>query len=565
MLTGRALLGPCCLLVALAAKLKPDTLDQQHVAAPLTSKKRGPHERLEYGTGPRQPSSQVQRLRVFSDGVRIEDSRHPVEESSAKGHLALKRSDSSTLLERKVDVAHVHAPLSTRLVVDGTYTSRRLTLASLVEFTVGILTIFVSLSVLWVNENRYAQRECIIDWGQEQCRAVNGHAPDPQNRNCLVHLQGEQIRGVAKVCDPQFHIGFERSCIRLESFVEVFQYIQKEKVEEREKFGGGKDVVTTFHYTCEWSSRWHDSQNFEDPSKVNHKPHGLELGSHRTNCSRVECGHGFLLPEGLVSQCREFISAERFLDSQVRTMHGVTFEKQSGGIFYYHMDGNQARLESKVGDARVRFDYVPDGPISLLALQVEKAGEARDTFLPYRLTGGSWLTGSGEEDEKIALRQKAELSKSDLALQTMGPWSCLCQPCVAFCSWTECLEQFTPEIYDLFHGSKGQAECFQGVAERMQLLVWGFRLMGSLLLFAGLYLLLEPFLASITVLPVLGTLSVKLGTWLLCVLCFIVTVATVCLIIALAYLLYRPLVALLYVIGAAAAVVLPLAFIHAAA
>mmetsp|Transcript_90054 Transcript_90054/g.280282 ORF Transcript_90054/g.280282 Transcript_90054/m.280282 type:complete len:519 (+) Transcript_90054:80-1636(+) len=440
---------------------------------------------------------------------------------------------------------------------------------AMVAFVLGLVLIVFSVPVLWVNESRNAKMETVVTRGQSQCRTVSGKTAEPDNRNWLVHLEGEPMRSAAKVSDPDFGVVFESNCVRLRSTVEIFQNIQHEHKEERERTGGGKDIITTYSYTTEWQSSWNDSSNYQDGGKANSKPPGVEPDVRTVDCSRVEYGGAFVLPEELVSQCCEFVSAEPRLEETLKHRGGgwgggTTFSKRGDGYFYYPVDGDNARTDAKVGDARVRFEYVADGLASVLALQADKKGEPLESFLPFRMISRGWC-GMQEEEEKLALRQAGELSKDELAQasQLGSGGGCLWMLCCACNLVSMCFSSvLTPEIFHLLHGSKSSAEMFKEVSSRMQMTKWALRLVGWLMLFAGLYMLFSPFLTFITIIPFLGPILSKLGGALIWVLCFVTTLAVASLIICTAYLVYHPLLALLYSAVAAAVVLVPLALLH---
>lgn len=435
---------------------------------------------------------------------------------------------------------------------------------SITQFVIGWILIIFSFPLLWVNESRNAKMETLLSRGQTQCRTASGSTASKENRNWLVHLQGEPMRSAAPVSDSQFDVTLKSDCVRLRRSVEVFQYVEHQKKEEKEKVGGGKDTITTYSYTTEWSSFWHDSSGYHDRSNHNSRPEGLDLGSHSAECGRVEYGEAFLLSEGLVLQCCDFAPAEPRLGDSVRLRGGATFTKREDGLFYYPKDGNSSRSDAKVGDARVRFEYVADGPASVLALQVDRQGEARDSFLPYRLISRGICGGMEEEDEKRALRSAAELSAADLAAQSQLGSGCLWVCCCACNLVSMCFSALlTPEIHHLFQGDKSSGQCFGIVRSRMRALVWGLRLVGWLMLFWGLYMLFAPFLTLIKVLPFLGPILAKLGGWLIWFMCFVLTLAVASVIICLAYLFYHPLIALAYSAVASAIIVIPLVLIHA--
>lgn len=434
---------------------------------------------------------------------------------------------------------------------------------SFMNFVLGCILIIFSFPMLWFNESRNAKMESLIGRGEMQCRTVSGKEAKSENRDWLVHLQGEGMRSAGPVGDPQFKVTLGENCVRLRTVVEVYQHIQHEEKREREKLGGGTETITKYTYSQEWSSVWHDSRSFKDLSKVNSKPPNLQLGEVTKNCTRVECGDAFLLSDELISQCTDFACASERLGERVQA-DGATFIRR-GRSYCCPVDGDQERNSPRVGDGRAKFEFVPDGPISLLALQVESSGEARDSFLPYRLISQKWCGLMSDEEEKAALRKRAEISPADLAKEAQmgsGCLWCLCCACnlVQLC----CSGMLRPEIYRLYPGSLSKSECFERLQSETKLLLWVLRLLGWVMLFIGLYSLFSPILTFIKVVPFLGPTLSTLGGWLIWILCLVFTLAIASIVVCLAYLFYRPLWALFYGLGAAAIVAIPLVILHLA-
>mmetsp|Transcript_71754 Transcript_71754/g.198062 ORF Transcript_71754/g.198062 Transcript_71754/m.198062 type:complete len:520 (+) Transcript_71754:94-1653(+) len=435
---------------------------------------------------------------------------------------------------------------------------------SMVEFVLGLVLIVFSIPVLWFNESRNARMEGLIGWAEYQCRPVEGKSAETENRNWLVHLEGEQMRSAARTGDPQFDVAFERDCVRLRSSVEVFQVIEHQKKEEREKLGGGKETITTYTYTKEWSSSWHDSSSYQDKANQNVKPDGLELGARTTDCSRVEYGEAFMLTTELVAQCTRFAPAAPRLGNHVEFQRaGCSFAKDSDGYFYYRRNGAKDQKAPMIGDARVHFEYVPDGQATVMALQVDSEGSDRDSFLPYRLVSRGWC-GITEDQEKRELRRMAEKSNEDLAAEAECGTGCLWYLCCACNVVTMCFASLlTPEIYHLFPGRLDVQACFRDIRARTRLMVWALRAVGWLMMFIGLYLLFSPILTFIKLIPFLGPILSSLGGWLIWFLCLVVTLAVATIVVCLAYSFYHPITAILYAVLAAAIVVVPLVLVKA--
>lgn len=437
---------------------------------------------------------------------------------------------------------------------------------SIYQFILGCVLLVFSVPVLWVSESRAAKMETLINYAQEGCRRLPVAEAAEENMNSLVHIDGADMTAAAQVADTDFEVRFPSDCIRLRRTVEVYQMIQKESKETKEKLGGGKETVTTYTYERQWSSTWHDSSKYEDLTKrVNTKPDGLVLGISTQNCDKVLYGKDFVLPQGLVEQCVSFRNADQRIGDSV-AFKAQEFKKQRDGFYYLGTEQNPAQ-NPYVGDARVCFEYVPDGLASVVALQVESPGKndveadkgLKSTFLPYRNISRGWF-GISDEEEKQRLRKEGEKSNADLANEASlsGILSCLC---CAYNLVSMCFHgMLAPEIFHLFGGKKNRNECFQEISARARFAAWAGRCGGWVLMFIGLYSLFAPFLTLIVILPWIGPFLSKVGGAAIWFLCGITTLLVSTLIAGCAYLVYRPLLGLCYLGGALVILAIPYAY-----
>jgi len=418
-------------------------------------------------------------------------------------------------------------------------------------FIAGVVLIIFAIPVLWVNEARCAKMGSLIAYAESECRTVSGQSAAEENRNWLVHLQGEETRTGARVSDDQFPgVAFDSDCIRLRRTVEVYQIVEHERKEEREKLGGGKENIVTYTYSEEWSCRWNDSSSYSDSAKRgrNTKPDGLELGVKTTNCATVNYGEGFVLSLALVEQCTNFVPATKRVGTTTTTgKGGLSFNVSSDDFYYYrvHSADSTEGVKTSIGDARVKFDYVQEGRVTVMALQVATQG-SRDSFLPYRLIDRGCCCGLNEDEQKRRLQREGAKTKLQLAEETGcgGCLGCLC------CACNLVMKVFaaaaTPEILHLFEGSKEAYECIKSIKSDAECIAWIIRLVGWLMLLFGSKMLFQPFLTLFVVVPFVGPFFSQLAGALIFFLCFVTTLVIATMVIIVAYLFYRPLTALVY-------------------
>jgi len=132
---------------------------------------------------------------------------------------------------------------------------------SFIGVLVGLLFFAGSFFLLWKNEGNYAREKGAL---KEIARtAVEGSvdAPSTDTVGKCVHLVGELL-SEEQVGDPGYILPGDYLKIRRK--VEMYQWVEQEKSETREKLGGGSETVTTYTYDRRWRSGRVDSGSFKN-------------------------------------------------------------------------------------------------------------------------------------------------------------------------------------------------------------------------------------------------------------------------------------------------------------
>lgn len=426
-------------------------------------------------------------------------------------------------------------------------------------FIIGIILIIFSVPILFLNEKRNAKYETLISRGENDCREI-GDMYDEDNNKMPVCATGD-VRAVKPVKDENFNVQFESGTIKLYTTTEVYQYQEVEKSEttEKETLGGGKDKVTRTwqEYHLAWVSGYDSGQSFKDASyrACNKKPEGLQAGSTTATSERVEFGKGFVFGADEITQLS---GGDSFKVDYPLVCNGNAKLQWELGVDckYYARDGGEGKgaMESpKVGDARVSFHVLKDMTATVVGLQVAApdklppVGEkGTGSFMPYRVIHRSPCPcfALGEDQEKQKLYKEAIKSKPDLAGEEMWQgimWCCCCACNVVNCCFSGLL---VPEIHDVFSSKMSKKECFDFIKSKAAAMKWIFRLVGWILMFAGLNMTFAPFTTALKIFPFgIGSFLSSLGGAIVGFFSFFVTVIVAILIIALAYCLYHPLYA----------------------
>lgn len=122
-------------------------------------------------------------------------------------------------------------------------------------------------ALLWWNEGRAVKTADMLEEAQEAC--VDMPKPDKIDRS----LDGELVCASAmattedSLSDEQFNIGAK--AIGLQRSVKYYQWVEHEKTETEDKLGGKEVKTTTYTYTKEWVSSPVESSSFHDPAYQN--------------------------------------------------------------------------------------------------------------------------------------------------------------------------------------------------------------------------------------------------------------------------------------------------------
>ena len=130
----------------------------------------------------------------------------------------------------------------------------------------GIVTGFVIIAIgtwlLWWNEERTFKTAGAIGEAEMITQDVKDISRlDSSLEGKLIHAAGHADTKDI-LRDDLF--GVSVNAIKLERETEYYQWVEHEHSETRKKFGGGEETVTTYTYSQEWTNSPVDSSNFRD-------------------------------------------------------------------------------------------------------------------------------------------------------------------------------------------------------------------------------------------------------------------------------------------------------------
>ena len=131
----------------------------------------------------------------------------------------------------------------------------------------GLLMFVLGTALLWWNEGRAVKTEKMLD----EAGSAYVEMPNPEKKDAS--LEGELVCGTAmattedSLTDAQFGIGAKAIAIRRS--VEYYQWVEHAQTKKEDKLGGKEVTTTTYTYSKQWVSSPVQSSSFHDPAYQN--------------------------------------------------------------------------------------------------------------------------------------------------------------------------------------------------------------------------------------------------------------------------------------------------------
>ena len=371
---------------------------------------------------------------------------------------------------------------------------------------IGFILFCIGTVLLWWNEGRAVKTNDMLN--EAEAATVVMENPNKLDNS----LEGELVCATAlattedSLIDQQF--GFGAKAIAIKRTVRYYQVQEKSKQEKKDKIGGGEETVTTYTYNRGWVTTPINSEGFHDPGyrKINFVL--TTVPQEDVWAQNVTFG-AYTLPESLIRSItsteplKPVIAQERLESMNEDARHAALRNYSSSKL------GNVAKSHNaEVGQFihvtgnELYFGMTPSSPA---------VGDVKVTFekvVPAKVTLIAKVNGNTFEPYK---------AKNGYTFQT------------------------------LVMGEKDATEIYEGEHDMNNIMLWVFRIIGILMVIGGLKGIFGFLETLLKVLPFIANI---LG-WGVGVICTVVGVVWSLIVIAIAWLFYRPLlgITLLVVAG----------------
>ena len=162
----------------------------------------------------------------------------------------------------------------------------------------GLLMFIIGTCLLWWNEGRTVRTAKAIGDAASHVESVaDVSRVDASLNGKLIHASAFADTKDT-LTDDMF--GVRELAIRLDRKVEYYQWVENAQTKEREKIGGGKETTTTYTYEKKWVDKPVNSAEFKDPQYQGQNRVLSEVEDKSEMASNVTFG-AYTLPESFVS------------------------------------------------------------------------------------------------------------------------------------------------------------------------------------------------------------------------------------------------------------------------
>lgn len=380
----------------------------------------------------------------------------------------------------------------------------------------GFLLFIAGTVLLWWNEGNNKKNIDMLEEVQQtlvEMPAIN--KVDPQFEGQLIYATGE-AKTDDILQDPQFPVA--GNYMHLKRDVEYYQWVEHKQETRKDKVGGGEEITTTYTYSKEWTSQPVNSGSFKEGGHNNTVRIQVESG--KLDAQNVDFG-AYKFPDFFINSIGGYTPAEVLTPEQLQTV-------LNGGSAISTMEQQVAELpDSLIGDSAAMAQFEQQQ-----AQQPETAPDAYNQKVSdeYQVSGNQIYYGNSASPQIGDVRITFEKVDPKAVVSIMGK--------IQGNTFAKYKAKNGKTFSRLEQGTISSAEMFEHQESENNMLKWGLRLLGVLLVIGGLKGIFNFLVILLKVIPFLASIM-NFGVGLICT---VLGIAWSLIVIGVAWVFYRPLV-----------------------
>ena len=403
----------------------------------------------------------------------------------------------------------------------------------------GFIIFCLATALLWWNEGRAVKTEKMLD------EAGNAYVEMENPNKKDASLEGELICGTAmattedSLTDAQFGIGAKAIAHR--RTVEYYQWVEHAQSKSEDKLGGKEVTTTTYTYSKQWVSSPVESAQFKDPAYQNKNMVLTTIDEAEQYAENVSFG-AYKLSESLIHS----ISSREGMDLAIAEDLLAQFDKSTQAAYERFYGVQPKTTQQQPTQQPAPQPAIPD---SIRALLSDSAKAVLDSL---QAVNDSIVRSMANAENKKDLQYvhqasnvlyfgrvpgSPEVGDVRVTFEKVVPAKVTVMAVVDGDSFKPYKAKNGKRFQTLVMGKKSGDEIIDAEKEANNMILWALRILGVMLVIAGLkgiFGFLE------TILKVVPFIANIFG-WGVGIVCTVIGIVWSLIIIALAWLFYRPL------------------------
>ena len=404
----------------------------------------------------------------------------------------------------------------------------------------GFLMFVIGTALLWWNEGRAVKTEKMLD------EAGNAYVEMENPNKKDASLDGELICGSAmattedSLSDAQFGIGAK--AIALRRSVEYYQWVEHEQTKREDKLGGKEVTTTTYTYSKQWVSSPVQSSQFHDPAYQNKNTVFTTIDDAEQYAENVSFG-AYKLPETLIHR----ISSREAMDLAIAEDLLKQFDKSTQAA-YERFCGVQKMIQQSAQPVQqpAQQSAIPD---SIRALLPDSVKAKLDSLQAVNDSINKQMANAENKKDLAYIHQAGnvlyfgrvpgapEVGDVRVTFEKVVPAKVTVMAVVDGDTFKPYKAKNGKRFQTLVMGKKSGDEIIDAEKEANNMILWALRIIGIMIVIGGLkgiFGFLE------TILKVVPFVANIFG-WGVGIVCTVIGIVWSLIVIALAWLFYRPL------------------------
>ena len=403
----------------------------------------------------------------------------------------------------------------------------------------GILLFVIGTALLWWNEGRAVKTEKMLD--EAGSKYVEMENPNKKDAS----LEGELICGTAmattedSLTDAQFGVGAK--AIALRRTVEYYQWVEHSQTKREDKLGGKEVATTTYTYSKQWVSSPIQSSEFHDPAYQNKNMVLTTVEEADQYAENVSFG-AYKLPESLIHS----ISSREAMDLALAEELLAQFDKSTQAA-YERFYGVQKSIQQPTQQPQQPVaQAIPD---SIRALLPDSVKAALDSLQAVNDSINTQMANAENKKDLMYIHQAGnvlyfgrvpgspEVGDVRVTFEKVVPAKVTVMAVVDGDTFKPFKAKNGKRFQTLVMGQKSGDEIIDAEKEANNMILWFLRILGVVMVIGGLkgiFGFIE------TILKVVPFIAGIFG-WGVGLVCTVLGIVWSLIVIAIAWLFYRPL------------------------